>query len=156
MHRAPGLTQRAVCDHAGDRGAGYRFFRQSRSRRTILESETAGGRLHGLSRDVPFGLAGAPQRARSRSEDVFRRSHAADACYRRVLLRDPKLPDELLDEDWPGSSARLLCRNLCRLVQATAEQHLMAELETADGAVPPAQPSYFKRFGGLEAVVATN
>ncbi|MGB8528336.1 MAG: phenylacetic acid degradation operon negative regulatory protein PaaX, partial [Rhodoplanes sp.] len=38
--------------------------------------------------------------------------------YRRVLLRDPKLPDELLEANWPGASARLLCRNLYRLVQA--------------------------------------
>ena len=69
--------------------------------------------------------------------------------YRRVLLRDPKLPDELLEANWPGASARLLCRNLYRLVQATAEQHVLAQLETADGAVPAAHPSYFMRFGGL-------
>jgi phenylacetic acid degradation operon negative regulatory protein len=69
--------------------------------------------------------------------------------YRRVLLRDPKLPDELLEANWPGASARLLCRNLYRLVQAAAEQHVLAQLETADGAVPAAHPSYFLRFGGL-------
>lgn len=69
--------------------------------------------------------------------------------YRRVLLRDPKLPDELLEANWPGASARLLCRNLYRLVQAAAEQHVLAQLETADGAVPAAHPSYFMRFGGL-------
>jgi len=69
--------------------------------------------------------------------------------YRRVLLRDPKLPDELLEANWPGASARLLCSNLYRLVQAAAEQHVLAQLETADGAVPAAHPSYFMRFGGL-------
>lgn len=69
--------------------------------------------------------------------------------YRRVLLRDPKLPDELLEANWPGASARLLCRNLYRLVHAAAEQHVLAQLETADGAVPAAHPSYFLRFGGL-------
>lgn len=71
--------------------------------------------------------------------------------YRRVLLRDPKLPDELLEADWPGTSARLLCRNLYRLVQASAEQYLMTKLETADGGAPEAHPSYYARFGGLEA-----
>lgn len=71
-------------------------------------------------------------------------------AYRRVLLRDPKLPDELLEANWPGTSARLLCRNLYRLIQAAAEQHLMAELESADGAVPEAHPTYYLRFGGLE------
>ncbi|MCC6775387.1 MAG: phenylacetic acid degradation operon negative regulatory protein PaaX [Hyphomicrobiales bacterium] len=72
-------------------------------------------------------------------------------AYRRVLLRDPKLPDELLETDWPGTSARLLCRNLYRLVQASAEQYLMTKLETVDGGAPEAHPSYYARFGGLEA-----
>ncbi|OAN50482.1 phenylacetic acid degradation operon negative regulatory protein PaaX [Magnetospirillum moscoviense] len=69
--------------------------------------------------------------------------------YRRALLRDPMLPDELLGADWPGTAARQLCRNLYRLVQAPAEQHLMAVLETAEGPVPEAHPSYYARFGGL-------
>ncbi|MGE3145764.1 MAG: PaaX family transcriptional regulator C-terminal domain-containing protein, partial [Pseudorhodoplanes sp.] len=70
-------------------------------------------------------------------------------AYRRVLLRDPKLPDELLPAHWPGTASRLLCRDLYRLIQRPAEQHLMTILQTADGAVPPADPSYFTRFGGL-------
>jgi phenylacetic acid degradation operon negative regulatory protein len=72
--------------------------------------------------------------------------------YRRALLRDPMLPDELLAADWPGTAARLLCRNLYRLVQAPAERHLMAVLETADGPLPEAAPSYYARFGGLQEV----
>jgi phenylacetic acid degradation operon negative regulatory protein len=71
-------------------------------------------------------------------------------AFRRVLLRDPKLPDELLQANWPGTAARSLCRNLYRLVQAPAEQHVMALLETADGTAPAAHPGYFKRFGGLD------
>lgn len=72
-------------------------------------------------------------------------------AYRRVLLRDPKLPDELLEAGWPGVSARLLCRNLYRLIQEPAERHLTATLETADGTPPPADPAYGSRFGGLDA-----
>jgi phenylacetic acid degradation operon negative regulatory protein len=75
-------------------------------------------------------------------------------AYRRVLLRDPTLPDELLEANWPGTSARLLCRNLYKLVEGPAERHLMAILETAEGAVPEAHPSYYTRFGGLHAVSA--
>jgi len=75
-------------------------------------------------------------------------------AYRRVLLRDPTLPDELLEANWPGTSARLLCRNLYKLVEGPAERHLMAVLETAEGAVPEAHPSYYTRFGGLHAVSA--
>ncbi|HLS57580.1 MAG TPA: phenylacetic acid degradation operon negative regulatory protein PaaX [Zeimonas sp.] len=69
--------------------------------------------------------------------------------YRRALLRDPMLPDELLPADWPGTAARALCRNLYRLVQAAAERHTMAVLETPEGPAPEAQPAYFERFGGL-------
>jgi phenylacetic acid degradation operon negative regulatory protein len=77
-------------------------------------------------------------------------------AYRRVLLRDPKLPDELLQANWPGTAARSLCRNLYRLVQAPAEQHVMTRLETADGSAPAAHPSYFKRFGGLDSADDTS
>jgi phenylacetic acid degradation operon negative regulatory protein len=75
-------------------------------------------------------------------------------AYRRVLLRDPMLPDELLEANWPGTSARLLCRDLYKLIEDPAEQHLMATLETAEGTVSGAHPSYYTRFGGLRAVSA--
>lgn len=74
-------------------------------------------------------------------------------AYRRALLRDPMLPDELMSPNWPGAAARLLCRNLYRKVQAGAEQHLGAVLETVDGPIPPADARYFERFGGLEASI---
>lgn len=69
--------------------------------------------------------------------------------YRRVLLRDPQLPDELLPADWAGTAARLLCRNLYRLTQEPAERYLLANLETADGPLPEAAPYFYNRFGGL-------
>jgi phenylacetic acid degradation operon negative regulatory protein len=71
--------------------------------------------------------------------------------YRRALLRDPRLPDELLPAAWPGAAARLLCRNIYRQVQAGAESHLVSHLETAEGPLPDADPSYFQRFGSLVA-----
>lgn len=70
-------------------------------------------------------------------------------AFRRVLLRDPKLPDELLPPDWPGNAARLLCRNLYMHVEEAAERYLADELKTADGRAPSALPIYFQRFGGL-------
>jgi len=69
--------------------------------------------------------------------------------YRRAILRDPMLPDELLPADWPGTAARTLCRNLYRRVERQAERHVMATLETEDGPMPDADHSYFTRFGGL-------
>jgi phenylacetic acid degradation operon negative regulatory protein len=71
--------------------------------------------------------------------------------YRRAILRDPLLPEELLPHNWPGTAARALCRNLYRLVEAGAERHVMATLETAEGPVPQAHPSYFTRFGGVRS-----
>ncbi len=71
--------------------------------------------------------------------------------YRRILLRDPMLPEEVLTPDWPGAASRLLCRNIYRLVQEPAEQHLMSILETAEGPLPTASTYFFDRFGGLTA-----
>ncbi len=69
--------------------------------------------------------------------------------YRKVLLRDPKLPTDLLPADWHGAPAYQLCRNLYRIVHAGADSYLDQTLETADGPLPPPTPSFMKRFGGL-------
>lgn len=69
--------------------------------------------------------------------------------YRKLLLRDPQLPDELLPGDWEGRAARQLCRNLYRLIQGPAEQWLEAAMETADGPLPAVSEGFYKRFGGL-------
>lgn len=70
--------------------------------------------------------------------------------YRKLLLRDPQLPDELLPGDWEGRAARQLCRNIYRLVQAKGEEYLSNALETADGPLPEVGESFYRRFGGLK------
>lgn len=69
--------------------------------------------------------------------------------YRRTLLRDPQLPEQLLPNDWPGSDARQLCQTLYALTFEEAENHLLSVLETASGRLPEATPHVFKRFGGI-------
>jgi phenylacetic acid degradation operon negative regulatory protein len=69
--------------------------------------------------------------------------------YRRIILRDPELPAELLSPDWAGASARTLCRNIYRRAAPAAERFVMSVLETADGPLPEPRPYYFQRFGGL-------
>ncbi len=69
--------------------------------------------------------------------------------YRRAILRDPMLPDELLPIDWPGTAARTLCGEVYRRVWQAAEAYVLSELETADGPLPEAAPSFYRRFGGL-------
>lgn len=68
---------------------------------------------------------------------------------RRLLLRDPQLPSDVLPENWPGDAARRLCRNLYRTIQPAAERHLSELLETAEGPLPEPAPSFYERFGGL-------
>lgn len=72
--------------------------------------------------------------------------------FRRIMLRDPMLPDELLHTDWPGSTAASLCANLYRLCTPSAEKHLENMLETAEGPLPDASPYFYNRFGGLEGI----
>lgn len=71
--------------------------------------------------------------------------------YRKVLLRDPQLPAELLPSGWHGTAAYQLCRNLYRAVYRPADQYLTEMLETADGPLPPADKPFMQRFGGLES-----
>ncbi len=69
--------------------------------------------------------------------------------YRKVLLRDPKLPGELLPANWHGAAAYQLCRNLYRMVYAKADSYLNDTIETTDGPLPPPTSSFMQRFGGL-------
>ncbi|MBT8103348.1 MAG: phenylacetic acid degradation operon negative regulatory protein PaaX [Gammaproteobacteria bacterium] len=69
--------------------------------------------------------------------------------YRKVLLRDPVLPVELLPPNWHGVAAYQLCRNLYRIVHARADAYLDDTIETADGPLPPPTPAFRQRFGGL-------
>ncbi|MGI9228271.1 MAG: phenylacetic acid degradation operon negative regulatory protein PaaX [Gammaproteobacteria bacterium] len=69
--------------------------------------------------------------------------------YRRVLLHDTDLPDELLPADWPGKSAADLTATIYRAVQQNAVCYITREMQTTTGR--PARPgrAYFRRFGGL-------
>ncbi len=69
--------------------------------------------------------------------------------YRRILLRDPLLPAEMLPGGWHGTAAYQLCRNLYRLIYSQADDFMSSEFETADGPLPPPVPEFLRRFGGL-------
>ena len=69
--------------------------------------------------------------------------------WRRLLLRDPELPDVLLPAGWPGRAARQLTRELYQRLLAPSERHLDALLQRADGqALPPPDAASRQRFGG--------
>jgi len=69
--------------------------------------------------------------------------------YRRILLRDPLLPAQMLPALWHGTAAYQLCRNLYRKVFSAADEFMTGAFETAEGPIPPPAPAFFKRFGGL-------
>lgn len=76
--------------------------------------------------------------------------------FRRVQLRDPQLPRQLLPADWPGDSARQICGELYTLLAPESEQHLTSVLETADGRLPEVAEYFQLRFrdataSGIEA-----
>ena len=70
--------------------------------------------------------------------------------YRKILLRDPQLPAELLPADWQGTAAYQLCRNLYIAVYAKADDYLSSTMETAEGPLPPPGATFLQRFGGLD------
>jgi phenylacetic acid degradation operon negative regulatory protein len=75
-------------------------------------------------------------------------------AFRRVTLHDPQLPPALLPARWPAAAAYTLCGDFYRLTQRSAERHLLATLATPGGALPPAAPYFYRRFGGLHAAAA--
>ncbi|MBT8143182.1 MAG: phenylacetic acid degradation operon negative regulatory protein PaaX [Gammaproteobacteria bacterium] len=70
--------------------------------------------------------------------------------YRKIILRDPFLPEALLPSDWSGTAAYQLCRNLYRAVAEPSERFITSAMETAEGPLPPAEPGFFDRFGGTK------
>jgi len=70
--------------------------------------------------------------------------------YRKILLRDPMLPAELLPSNWQGATAYQLCRNLYRALYLAADRYLTETMETADGPLPPPSSAFLARFGGLD------
>ena len=70
--------------------------------------------------------------------------------YRRVLLRDPELPDALPPPHWPGQQARALCQELYRRLLAPSERHLDAVMRLADSSTPPVLPMLHERFQGKD------
>ena len=65
---------------------------------------------------------------------------------RRLLLRDPQLPEGLLPSTWPGSRARHLCRDLYRKLLPLSERHLDANVRLSSGNAPLASHVIASRF----------
>lgn len=66
--------------------------------------------------------------------------------YRRLLLRDPALPDVLLPAGWPGQQARLVCKEIYRRLLTPSERHLDRNFQLASENTPAASAVLFARF----------
>ena len=66
--------------------------------------------------------------------------------YRRVVLRDPRLPKGFLPQHWPGLDARQLCERLYAALLKPSEQYLHARVATCDGVLLP-MPQAMRRRG---------
>ena len=65
---------------------------------------------------------------------------------RRLLLRDPQLPESLLPATWPGNRARHLCRDLYRKLLPLSERHLDANVRLSSGTAPCVSQMVVSRF----------
>ena len=72
--------------------------------------------------------------------------------YRRILLKDPQLPEDLLPAGWHGDAARQTCARIYKAVAARADAHVAALMETYDGDMPSPGQAYRDRLGGLPQV----
>ena len=66
--------------------------------------------------------------------------------YRRIVLRDPVLPAEILPEDWPGATARSLCAAIYRHVVPGSERWLDQNATNENGEPLPRSSAIESRF----------
>lgn len=66
--------------------------------------------------------------------------------FRRLLLRDPELPADLLPARWPGQQAREQCATLYHVLLEPSEQFLDDTLQLADGTTPAASRQLRQRL----------
>jgi phenylacetic acid degradation operon negative regulatory protein len=65
---------------------------------------------------------------------------------RRVALRDPGLPLDLLGSDWAGLEARALARKIWLACLKPSERWLDTHASGLDGALPAPSPELQRRF----------
>jgi len=68
--------------------------------------------------------------------------------YRRIVLRDPILPAEILPENWPGAAARALCAEIYPHVLSSSERWLDENATDETGNALPSARDIHKRFQG--------
>jgi phenylacetic acid degradation operon negative regulatory protein len=68
--------------------------------------------------------------------------------FRRLALRDPFLPAELLPRDWAGAAARRFAGQLYARLRPASEAWIDANLANSKGKLPPPEAAARRRFAG--------
>lgn len=66
--------------------------------------------------------------------------------WRRIVLRDPLLPEAMLPEDWPGTRALRLLGSVYRQVLGPSERWLDRHAVNEEGPIPGPAPGLAERF----------
>lgn len=66
--------------------------------------------------------------------------------YRRILLKDPQLPNELLPPQWNGELARKQVAKAYRALSDQADQFIVVNMQCGDEKLPDPTSAYHKRF----------
>ena len=95
---------------------------------------------------VLFGAMAATDVAALSGREAFAARVLLVHAYRRIILRDPILPDAILPAGWPGAEARALCATLYEALLPPSERWLDANGQREAGRLPPAGPELVRRF----------
>lgn len=71
--------------------------------------------------------------------------------FRRILLREPELPAELVPQDAISNKARKITEMLYKLITSEADQHFLMLAENEGGCFHRASDDYYSRFGGVHS-----
>ncbi len=66
--------------------------------------------------------------------------------YRRILLKDPQLPDQLLPSDWNGEKARSLVAHAYHKLTPSADRYIAEILKNSDHEYLQISKVYYNRF----------
>jgi phenylacetic acid degradation operon negative regulatory protein len=70
--------------------------------------------------------------------------------YRRALLFDPKLGNDLVSTDWLGKASSSLVESIYEHIHNQANDYVRDNLLTVGGNIPKLDKFYFNRFGGIK------
>jgi phenylacetic acid degradation operon negative regulatory protein len=82
-------------------------------------------------------------------EDAFKIRLLVIHFYRKIIIKDPDLPLELLPSNWPRKKTEKLTIDIYNQVHSKALNYLMNNGEAINGKLPLPSPNYYLRFGGL-------